>query len=141
MAKTVPSEVNNFVARLNEWRSGSVRCRPIPEALWLEAGRLAGSYGVGAVADAAGLNHGKVKAQMAVRHSMCAQVEKAQAKPLARRTGKPSPFVEIQMQAVRPIGQPMVVELRNSQGGFIRIEQGSGADIVMLMHAFFGRSS
>jgi len=107
--------------------------------LWFEAGRLAGSYGVGAVADAAGLNHGKVKAQRAVQDSIRAQVEKPPAKALARSAAKPSPFVEIPMHAVRPILHPMVVELRNSQGGFIRVEQGSSADIMMLMHAFLGR--
>jgi hypothetical protein len=141
LAKTVPTEVKNFVARLNEWRSGSVRGRPIPEALWLEAGRLAGSYGIGFVADAAGLNQGKVKARMAVQDSIRGRFEKPQAKELVRSAGKPSPFVEIPMHATRPSGNPMVVELRNSQGGFIRVEQGSGADILMLMHAFLGRSS
>ena len=139
LAKTVPSEVKNFVARLGEWRSGSARGRPLPEALWLEAGRLAGSYGIGAVADAAGLHHGKVKAQMAAQDSNRAQVERPPAKALARSTAKPSPFVEIPMHAIRPIGQPMVVELRNSNGGFIRVEQGSSTDIMMLMHAFLGR--
>jgi len=141
VAKETPTEVKNFVARLNEWRSGSVRGRPIPEALWLEAGRLAGSCGVGTVANCAGLNQGKVKSRMAVQDSIRGRFEKPQANALVRSAGKPSPFVEIPMQATRPSGNPMVVELRNSQGGFIRVEQGSSADIVMLMHAFLGRSS
>jgi len=141
LAKTVPSEVKNFVARLGEWRSGSARGRPLPEALWLEAGRLAGSYGISAVADAAGLNHGKVKVQMAAQASSRAQAERPPTKVLVRSAAKASPFVEIPMHAIRPIGQPMVVELRNSNGGFIRVEQGSSADIMMLMHAFLGRSS
>lgn len=141
LAKEVPFEVKNFVARLNEWRSAGNRGRAIPGALWQEAGRLAGEWGPGMVARAAGLNHVHVKLRMAVQAPIRGRVQKAQAKTLVRSCTNPSPFVEIPMNATRPISNPMVVELRNSQGGFIRVEQGSSADIVTLMHAFLGRSA
>ena len=68
LAKDTQFELKKFVAKLNEWRSSGGRGRPIPEPLWLEAGRLAASCGVGAVSIAAGLNHGKIKLRMTGQH-------------------------------------------------------------------------
>jgi hypothetical protein len=142
LAKEIPTEVKNFAARLNEWRTTGDRGRAIPAAFWQEAGQLAGKWGPGKVARASGLNHIHVKARMAVQVPIRGRAQTTQEEPLDRSSSrKSSPFVEISMNTARPISSPMVVELRNSQGGFLCVEQGSSADIVMLMHAFLGRSA
>ena len=139
MAKDTQFELKKFVAKLNEWRSSGGRGRPIPEALWLEAGRLAGSCGVGAVSIAAGLNHGKIKLRMTGQHVVGDPRATKQSKSLARSRAASSPFVEVPVNVLVPKGKPIVVEMRGSHGGFIRIEQATADDIVMMMQAFLGK--
>ena len=138
LAKDPQFELKKFVGNLNEWRSSGGRGRPIPEPLWLEAGRLAGSYGVGAVSLAAGLNHGKIKLRMTRQHVVGNPKETKQSKELARSRAANFPFVEVPVNVLVPQGKPMVVEMRGSHGGFIRIEQANADDIVMVMQAFLG---
>ena len=136
LAKDPQFELKKFVAKLNEWRSSGGRGRPIPEPLWLEAGRLAASCGVGAVSIAAGLNHGKIKLRMTGQHVLGDPKAKKPSKALARSRAGNSPFIEVPVNVLVPKGKPMVVEMRGSHGAFIRIEQANADDIVMVMQAF-----
>ena len=139
LAKDPQIQLKKFVAKLNEWRSTGGRGRPIPEPLWLEAGRLAGTCGVAAVSIAAGLNHGKIKLRMTGQHVVGNPKATKQSKAVARSLSANSPFVEVPVSALVPKGKPMVIEMRGSHGGFIRIEQATSDDIVMVMQAFLGK--
>lgn len=139
LAKDIQVELKKFVAKLTEWRSSGGRGRPIPESLWLEAGRLARACGVGAVSLAAGLNHGKIKLRMTGRPVVNNLKGAKRPKSLAPIKRAHSPFVEVPLNVSMPIGKAMVVEIRNCHGGFLRIEQGTTVDIVVVMQAFLGK--
>lgn len=141
MAKNTKKSVETLVARLTQWRSAPGSERKIPDELWQEAGDLAATYGVGVVARATGLNYSQVKARMRGVPDPDGDRSVAFKKRMTTPSKMLSPFVHVPMNIPTICGKPMVVEMRNARGDFMRIEQASGSELQMVIGAFYGGQS
>ncbi|MDX2051801.1 MAG: hypothetical protein SFV15_05370, partial [Polyangiaceae bacterium] len=114
--------------------------RKVPDFLWREASRLAMAHGIGTVARAAGLNHGRIRARMrskSTSRDRRATPEKRIASTRSSGLAK-SPFVEVPLSFARTESS-MVVEVRSGRGDSIRIENGNTVDMAALVCAFLER--
>ena len=111
--------------RFEKWR-GSGYGRRIPSALWAEATRLAGQFGVHRTAVALGLNGTTLKRHM--------------VDPVGSEGRDEGPrFVELSPAAGDAHG---CADLVDAQGGRMRVEwRGSPPDLAALTSSFFGRPS
>jgi len=142
LANDANDEIEEFIARLNEWRRNRKGGgRSIPRPLLCEAGRLAAAHGIGIVARAAGLNYGRVKACIVLKAESTVASRVGAAETTGPGRAVRSPFVEVPISLPRAVVRSMVVEVRSARGDFIRIEGGSTTDVATLVSAILARSS
>jgi len=130
LARDTRSEIEKFTQELNAWREersgGDGR---IPALLWRKVGRLAAAHGIGAIARATGLNHGRIRSRMQVKmtsRGRSAPSEKGVVPGRGSALVK-SPFVEVPLSFASHAESALVVEVRSGRGEWIRIENGNAA--------------
>jgi len=142
LANETNVEIEEFIARLNEWRRNRKGGgRSIPRPLLCEAGRLAAAHGIGIVARAAGLNYGRVKACLVLKAESTFASRVVAAETTRPGRAAESPFVEVPISWPPAVAKSMVVEVRSARGDFIRIEGGTTTDVATLVSAIVARSA
>ena len=125
-------DVEQVLARIEDWRRTRRKRTAMPEELWVEAAALASEHGVSRVARALKVHYGSLKRRVEQGVGSGELIEK--------RSGG---FVELSMAEVlpRPAAVSTVVKLSRGDGAEATVELGAGevVDIVGLAEALWSR--
>jgi hypothetical protein len=128
--REVPADLAGVAARLGQWRQGRKRGDRIPVAVWDEAAKLAGRYGVNRTARTLGLDYYQLKKRVK---------EKTPSLNGPRKSRATLRFEELPASA---FASPLecIIEFENRKGARLRIEwRGNTApDVVALGRDFWG---
>lgn len=137
------SELDQFVRRLGKWRRSRARLGPLPAEIWAEAGLVAGKFGIGATARAAGLNYARVKAatkEAKTKGNGKAATLSATQQPRTSATA----FVQLRPITAGNAFSPHVapsVEFCNVAGDRMRVSQATVEGTADLLRVFLGRQA
>jgi hypothetical protein len=126
------TELIRLCESIERWRRTRAKLGPMPPELWKRAGAVAARVGTSAVAQAAGLNASRVRAQK----------EEATRAAVARQAAPRPPFVELsgaQVLAAAPSDRDgALVELVDGRGGklTVRLASSAGCDVAQWVEAF-----
>ena len=131
-AKQFLSEIGPVRRRLETWRKTRKPRDCIPEQLWAAMARVAKDCGVSRVSTALHVEYPALKARVAALEKTTASFS-----PLTRPT-----FVELKALPACPAASAGVVELEDPSGSkmTVRLESGSGLDVLALVQAFWRRA-
>ena len=131
MTKEQRRELTRLENSLQKWRAQHHRPTPIPDKVWSGAARLANQLGVGQVARALRLDHGKLKRLTGVP---------AKAATTTKPLSPVATFVEFQAaQFTQPANTiTCALEIESATGGVMRarIEAVSPSDLGTVFRAF-----
>lgn len=130
--RVVPQDIAALGRRVKRWRDSREKRSPMPEALWLEATRLAREHGLSPVCRHTGLGYASLQRRVAT----------AQVTSLHEAAGEAG-FVEL--SAAQLLGAPSahqtVLELSDGSGVRLTLRLGPGheVDVLGLVESFRGR--
>lgn len=130
MTKEQRRELTCLENSLQEWRAQHHRPTPIPDKVWSDAAKLANQLGVGQVARALRLDHGKLKRLTGVP---------AKAATTTKPLSPVATFVEFQAQFTQPASTiTCALEIESATGGVMRarIEAVSPSDLGTVFRTF-----